>query len=441
VVVSFDAWKEGHVAPAHQEIDIVAAASNPKREATSPRLLAELIHPQKQSILGGLRFSPDGRRLLASASPSGVVPIWEVETGKVLTTIDTGPVETGRGNAARTALFSLSPAWTRLYAKKGPAVGVWDTETGRLMDTLQPESRRGVRSLIVSPDGKALITVENSRDAAGYLWDLAAKQARPLPKNLAAASGVFSRDGKLFAAPVPRDEFYTRAIQVIDVATLRVRTEITISQPYTRAYVTDFTPDGKLLLGAVEVYAEQLWQKWEQWQYTTKFWDVASGKEVASCAAEESETSYSLLQYSADGNTLAATRWTPRKGTRAEKLHANLRSGAKLYLLDVRAKQLRSIVLQDHAVVRAIAFHPDGKWVAAATQGGDRDAFTESTDFEGLPQPRIHLIEVASAQVRDTLVAPPGSCAALAFSPDGKTLASAGVGKVFLWNLNGLGKE
>jgi WD40 repeat protein len=438
VVVSFDAWKEGQVAPAHQEIDIVAAASNPKREALSPRLKAELIHPHKQSSLGGLRFSPDGRRLLASASPSGIVSIWEVETGKVLATIETGPVETGRGNAARTTPFHLSPACTRLYARKGPAVGVWDTETGRLIDTLQPESRRGVRSMIVSPDGKALITVDSGRDAAGYLWDLAAKQPRPLPKNLDVASGAFSRDGKFFAAPIPRDEFYSRAIQVIDVATLRVRTEIAISQPYARAYVTDFTPDGKLLRGAVEVYAEQLWQKWEQWRYATKFWDAASGKEVASFAADESETSYSLLQYSADGNTLAATRWTPRKGTRAEKLHANLRSGAKLYLLDVRDKQLRSIVLQDHAVVRAIAFRPDGKWVAAATQGGGRAAFT---DFEGLPQPRIHLVEVSTAQVRDTLVAPPGSCAALAFSPDGKTLASAGVGKVFLWNLNRLRKE
>ncbi len=440
MVVSFDAWEEGHVAPAHQEIDIVASASSPKSEAISSRLKAELITPHRQSTLGGLRFSPDGRRLLAGASASGVVPIWEVETGKVLTTIETGPGETGRGNAARTALLSLSPDWTRLYAKKGPAIGIWDTQTGRLIDTLQPPSGRGGRSLLVSPDGKTLIT-GGGPGAAGYLWDLATKKPQPLPKNLDLSSGAFSRDGQFFAAPVPRDEFYTRAIQVLDLATLRVQAEIAISQPYTRAYVTDFTPDGRLLRGAVEVYAEQLWQKWEQWQYTTKFWDAASGKEVASLPADESETSYSLLQCSPDGNRLAATRWTPRKGTRAEKLHANLRTGAKLYLLDGRDKQLRSILLQEQAVVRAIAFSPDGKWVAAVTQGGDRDAFGESTDLEGLPQPRIHLIEVATAQVRDTLVAPRGPCAALAFSPDGKTLASAGVGKVLLWDLNRLGKE
>jgi WD40 repeat protein len=422
-------------------MEIVATESGPKTEAISPRLKAELIYPRKQTILGELRFSPDGRRLLASASFSGVVPIWEVETGKLLTSIETGPAETGRGSTGRSTMFCLSPDWTRLYAKKGTAVGVWETESGRLIDTLQPESRRGIRNLILSPDGKALITVDAGRDAAGRLWDLAARKQRPLPKNLAVGSGVFSRDGRLFAAPVPRDEFYTRAIQVIDVETMQVRTEIAISQPYTRAYVTDFTPDGKLLRGAVEVYAEQLWQKWEKWQYTTKFWDPASGREVASIPADESETSYSLLHHSPHGNTLAATRWTPRNATRAEKLHANLRSGAKLYLLDARDKKLRGILLQDHAVVRAIVFSRDGKWVAATTQGGDREAYTEHMELESMPQPRIHLVEVATAQVRDTLVAPPCSCAALAFSPDGKTLASAGVGKIFLWDLNRLGKD
>jgi hypothetical protein len=157
--------------------------------------------PHQQSVPSGLRFSPDGRRLFA-ASGSGIVQIWEVETGKTLAAIETGSGESRRGNAGRTALFRLSPAATRLYAKKGPDIGVWDTETGRLVDTLKTESRRGIRSLIVSPDGKALIAAESGKDAAGSLWDLAARQARPLPKGLAAASGALSRDGKFFAAPV-----------------------------------------------------------------------------------------------------------------------------------------------------------------------------------------------------------------------------------------------
>jgi WD40 repeat protein len=214
-----------------------------------------------------------------------------------------------------------------------------------------------------------------------------------------------------------------------------VKTTISIPQKLTRAYVTDFTPDGKVIRGAIEIYEEELWQKWEKWQYITKFWDADTGKEIASFPAEESETSYSLLAYSPDGKTLAATRWTPRKGTRAEKLHANLRTGAKLFLLDTPGKRVQGIILEENAVVGAIAFSPDSSWVAAVTQPLGRSTGIEAGDVDNLPQARIHLVDAHTAQVRETLIAPPGHITALAFSPDGKTLASAGLGKVLLWSL------
>jgi WD40 repeat protein len=256
-----------------------------------------------------------------------------------------------------------------------------------------------------------------------------------LPGNLSLSSGALSRDGKLFAGPVQGDDYYTSAIQVIDVATRQVRTTIAIPEKLARAYVTDFTPDGKLIRGAIEIYAEHLWQKWEKWQYITKFWDAATGKEVASFPAGEPETSYSLLAYSPDGKTLAATRWTPRKGTRAEKLHANLRTGAKLFLLNIPGKRVQGIILQEDAIVGAIAFSADSRWVAAVTQPRGKTAGFDGGDADNLSQARIHLVDARTAQVRDSLIAPPGHATALAFSPDGKTLASGGLGKVLLWTL------
>jgi WD40 repeat protein len=243
-----------------------------------------------------------------------------------------------------------------------------------------------------------------------------------------------SRDGKYFAAPVQGDDSYVSAIQVIEVATGKVRTKIAIPQKLARAYVTDFTADGKLIRGAIEIYEERLWQKWEKWQYVTKFWDAATGKEVASIPADESETSYSRLAYSPDGKTLASTRWTPRTGTRAEKLHANLRTGAKLFLLDVPGKRLRGIILQENAVVGAIAFSPDSKWVAAVTYPG-RSGGSDVSDVDSLPQARIHLVDARTGKVRESLVAPPGHVTALSFSPDGKTLATACSGKALLWDV------
>jgi WD40 repeat protein len=243
-----------------------------------------------------------------------------------------------------------------------------------------------------------------------------------------------SRDGK-YVAGVQSEGFYSTAIQLIDLETRQVKATIAMPHKLAHAYVTDFTSDGKTLRGAIEIYEEQLWQKWEKWIYTTKFWDIATGKEVGSIPTDESETTYTMATYSPDGKILAGSRWTPRHGTRAEKLHANLNTGAKLFLVDVPGRRTRGIVLQDDAVVGAIAFSPDSTLVAVVTQARGRGAGSEAGDVDGLSQPRIHLVDAQTADVRETLIAPPGQITALSFSPDGRILASAGIGEVLLWSM------
>lgn len=434
MTISFDAWAEGNVAASHQEIEILPAAADSRLATVSPRLARELIHANKQGILRGLSFSPDGQRLAAGDASAGIIQIWDVASGKPLTRIETEKAQTERGGGRGIASFALSPDWQRLYAKKTSEVVVWDPQNGKQIYTLQDKRSGGIRSLMMSSDGNTLFTTGAGRSAAA-VWDLATKQVRPVPGNQSFASGALSRDGKYFAAPVQGDDYYSTSIQVIDLATGKARTTIAVPQKLTRAYVTDFTPDGKLIRGALETYEEQLWQKWEKWQYVIKFWDAATGKEMASFPADDSETSYSQLAYSPDGKALAATRWTPRHGTRAEKLHANLRTGAKLFLQDIPGKRLQGVILQEDAVVGAIAFSPDSRWVAAVTQPHGRESGSDAGDADPVQQPRIHLVDTHTAQVRESLIAPPGHINALSFSPDGKTLATACVGKALLWDV------
>src|SRR5438270_13044567 len=90
VTVAFDAWKAGHVAPTVHEVRVLAPKAGPKLEPVSARLKQELIHPNRSSVLRGIRFSPDGKLLIAGDYPGGVVVVWDVATGKQHTIIETG---------------------------------------------------------------------------------------------------------------------------------------------------------------------------------------------------------------------------------------------------------------------------------------------------------------------------------------------------------------
>src|SRR5262245_12220465 len=90
VTISFDAWKQGNVASVQQEMEIVAAAPDPQVATVSSQLQGELTLPSKKGMLQGLRFSPDGKRLVAGDPSAGIIQIWDVAKKKPLTTIEAG---------------------------------------------------------------------------------------------------------------------------------------------------------------------------------------------------------------------------------------------------------------------------------------------------------------------------------------------------------------
>jgi WD40 repeat protein len=90
-------------------------------------------------------FSADGR-LIATASYSGTVKVWDVATRTVLKTFEGFPQDFGKNYAA----FSPEGRW--FAACRGEHVVVWDTSTWNQTTTLPGDAA----PLMFSPDGSVL---------------------------------------------------------------------------------------------------------------------------------------------------------------------------------------------------------------------------------------------------------------------------------------------
>lgn len=447
VTISLDGWKEAHVAPSRHQIEVLPAIIGPKLEPVSPRLTATLVHADRNSELYGVRYSPDGSRIIAGGYPGGIVQVWDAETGRQLARF-----EAGHGFRASAEYFCISPDWKALFAPtKGERkhtpferdgkrllrwefdgeVRAWDMESGDLLDVYRHEPRRNIRLLSLSPDGSTLLTgdelpgeSEGAPGRAVSLWDVRSQQHRPLPGGLGIL-GVFSPDGGTVAV-VARGDVYVTALKLFDVDSLAEKLSIPVPHEFAVAGVHDFTPNGAMLLGYVQVFPAD--REWQSSQTFLKLWDTATGEELASFTTGEKNSAFGTPVFSPDGGLFAAVGWQTEQG--------------KLYLIDsVDRKRVGTIVLTrkrnegENLFLSEPAFSSDRRWLAVATQFLPEGLGSRTPRYEELLQPRIHLVDVARCAVAETLVAPQGSVASVCFSPDGKTLAAGGHGKILLWNL------
>jgi WD40 repeat protein len=449
VTVAFDAWKAGHVASTHYEVPVVAPKSGQKLVAVSSRLKQELIHPNRTSALVGLRFSTDGKRLIAGDYPGGVVVVWEVESGRELATI-----ETGYGSRGSEKYLFLSPDWQTLFVsweKKAKTEGLekngkrlvrwefdgsvraWDLTTGQLRKTFKHQPPRNILGMQLSPDGAKLVTFEelpgtyeHSPKRAASLWDVKTGEYCSLPDGLQFYT-EFSPNGQVLASVAEGEDLYAQAVKLCDTATGREQLAIPIRDKNARLYISAFSPDGRLLVGDCRVFERA--QKWDNWQGWLKWWDAATGREVASFSGGKNSGHES--RFSPDGQVLAAVNRQWEKNT----LEKNT-----LLLYRVPEQRLfRSVSLGESAkgerpVTTGPVFSPDGKWLALMTQMIP-DQGSGDPDVRDVSQPRIHLIDVAAGEIRETLSAPQCLAWSACFSPDGRTLATSGHGRILLWDL------
>lgn len=381
----------------------------------------------QESWVSALAFHPDPT-FLATGHDDGVVHCWDLGGLQVLHTLR-------HHNKAISALAYSSDGSRLAVACEDKSISLWDTKTGKAIGTLQGHTDR-IPALAWHPSGQWLVSA--GWDTTARVWDVAALAPLIL---LNAHSGevtalAFTRDGSLLACADSN-----LAVHVWDFAAKKALHVLKGPQSEIRSLA--ISPDGNYLAANGDCLIH-LWHPRTGQSYT--------GAAPRAGAKTRIAVGPSGSALASNGGGLAARIW------------------------NVAAKKLQCNLETQHAV-HALAFGPDGRWLAGAAEKQVLlwDAATGKINvaWEGQAEPittvalspdgstlasagslgmAVWLWRVADGEPILVIPDPLDGCTveALAFHPDGQRLAVAGIdwlatggsnGAIALWNIPGRYEE
>jgi WD40 repeat protein len=144
---------------------------------------------QTDDAASALALSPDNHTLL-TADDSGVVHLWDIETGKSRKALPTGQQITAVAIDASGQLLAT--------ARADRSIVVWDLKTNAIRSEFR-KHEDVINALAFSPDGRTLASGGDDRTA--ILWDLTSGKAKRTLKghDLTVTSLAFSPDGLTLA--------------------------------------------------------------------------------------------------------------------------------------------------------------------------------------------------------------------------------------------------
>ena len=369
---------------------------------TTTGTLKQTINSQEKGIeeddilkkIESILFSWDNRTIVALTS-DGKIQLWDAATGKRRDII---------GNTGFVRNLSFSPdSKTLVTGIFGGVIRFWDVDTGKHKKTISDIS---FNHYIGYPYEVLPITFSREKAAyAGrkgsvYLWDIDTKrqqtliQENPYRDRLPIINTLFSPDGSTLASWNLNSDTTIRLWDVRAGKRLRV-----LKGHKERIRKVSFSPDSATMAS---------WSAFEE--TVILLWDVVTGRQKQTLIGHTQLVE--SVSFSPDGATLVSGGldgivriWNTDTGKEVMSLIHPLKEN------DLETKT---------AAVTCVRFNPDGSVVA----GGNRNGV-------------IHLWDVDSSKLIQTLNGHIESISSLTFSSDGKTIASTSKdGTIRLWNVD-----
>jgi WD40 repeat protein/tRNA A-37 threonylcarbamoyl transferase component Bud32 len=426
---------------------LVASASEDKSVKVWDATTGDLLHDLSEQHVGRVitvAFSPDGQRL-ASGSFDTTVKVWDIQTGRLIRTLR------GHGNPVTGVAFSpdsqrlasssldrtvkiwnahsgqpirsLNGHFLQVFGvaflddgKRIASVSadrtlkIWDTVSGRAVLTLRGHTH-DLTGLAASPDGMRLASV--SGDGATKIWDAS-------PTDLNPSRRLDNGRNHLLAAPVTlrghTDQVWGLAfspdslrlasaswdatVRVWDVAKGR---ESIIFRNHSRVvFSVAFSPDGLHVASGSAAHADDH-------PSVVKVWEVTTGKEVVHPRGTPREAL--SVAFSPDG------QWIVTGGNRGDVTVWSAVTGEVAHTLNTQNRR-----------ISALAFSRDGRHLATLSSDGIVNVY-DATNWDNKP---LTTFRAHAVSVRGTL----------AFDRDGSRLViPGGANTVNIWDVTNIGEH